>query len=124
MPHLIELGEREHKRCDGIRTAPRKKRESRLDLSEACCYGAKSMLRTSRRIFLLLLALVALGGLGYKFRNSITLEGFQWSTVGQSLRDARTFLAGAHSGDDLRLFRDSRAALDAFFAHAGYDAFL
>ena len=47
------------------------------------------MLRTSRRIFLLLLALVALGGLVYKFRNSITLEGFQWSTVGQSLRHAR-----------------------------------
>jgi uncharacterized protein (TIRG00374 family) len=60
-----------------------------LTLSEACCYGAKSMLRTSRRIFLLLLALAALGGLFYKFRNSITLEGFRWSTVGQSLRDAR-----------------------------------
>jgi uncharacterized protein (TIRG00374 family) len=50
------------------------------------------MRRTSRRIFLLLLALVALGGLAYKFRNSITLEGFQWSTVGQSLRDARISL--------------------------------
>jgi hypothetical protein len=50
------------------------------------------MLRTSRRILLLLLALVALGGLFYKFRNSITLEGFQWSTVGQSLRDARLSL--------------------------------
>jgi uncharacterized membrane protein YbhN (UPF0104 family) len=47
------------------------------------------MSRTSRRIFFLLLALLALGGLFYKFRNSITLEGFQWSTVGQSLRDAR-----------------------------------
>jgi len=63
-----------------------------LTLSEACCYGAKSMLRTSRRIFLLLLALVALGCLFYKFRNSITLEGFQWATVGQSLRDARLSL--------------------------------
>jgi glycosyltransferase 2 family protein len=63
-----------------------------LTLSEACWYGAKSMLRTSRRIFLLLLALVALGGLAYKFRNSITLEGFQWSTVGQSLRNARISL--------------------------------
>ena len=50
------------------------------------------MLRTSRRILLLLLALVALGGLFYKFRNSITLEGFQWATVGQSLRDARLSL--------------------------------
>ena len=47
------------------------------------------MHRTSRRVFLLLLALVALGGLAYKFRNSIALEGFRWSTVVQSLRDAR-----------------------------------
>ncbi len=92
MPHLIELG-------DGNTSAvmdfgPRRERNAKaaLTLSEACCYGAKSMLRTSRRIFLLLLALVALGGLGYKFRNSITLEGFQWSTVGQSLRDARLSL--------------------------------
>ena len=50
------------------------------------------MLRTSRRIFLLLLAVVALGGLAYKFRNSITLEGFQWSMVLQSLREARISL--------------------------------
>jgi hypothetical protein len=50
------------------------------------------MLRTSRRILLLLLALVALGGLLYKFRNSITLEGFQWSTVGESLWNARLSL--------------------------------
>ena len=63
-----------------------------LTLSEACCYGAKSMHRTSRRVLQLLLALVALGGLAYKFRNSITLEGFQWSTVVQSLRDARISL--------------------------------
>ena len=89
MPHLIELG-------DGNTSAvmdsgPRREGNAKpaLTLLEACCYGAKSMLRTSRRIFFLLLALVALGGLFYKFRNSITLEGFQWSTVGQSLRDAR-----------------------------------
>jgi uncharacterized protein (TIRG00374 family) len=50
------------------------------------------MHRTSRRVLLLLVALVALGGLAYKFRNSITLEGFQWSTVVQSLRDARISL--------------------------------
>ncbi|HEY4949729.1 MAG TPA: lysylphosphatidylglycerol synthase transmembrane domain-containing protein [Candidatus Acidoferrales bacterium] len=50
------------------------------------------MLHTSRRILLLPLALLALGGLIYKFRNSITLEGFQWATVGQSLRDARLSL--------------------------------
>ena len=50
------------------------------------------MLRNSRRLFLLLLAAAALGYLFYKFRHSITLEGFQWSTVGQSLRDARLSL--------------------------------
>jgi glycosyltransferase 2 family protein len=50
------------------------------------------MLRNSRRLFLLLLAVAALGYLFYKFRHSITLEGFQWSTVGQSLRDARLSL--------------------------------
>ena len=102
----------------------RKKRESRLDLSEACCYGAKSMLRTSRRIFFLLLALVALGGLVYKFRNSITLEGFSGPRWAQSLRDARLSLLRAHGGDDLCVLCDSRAALDAIFAHAGRDAFL
>ncbi len=35
------------------------------------------------------LAVAAVAFLGYKFRNSITLEGFHWSMVGQSLRDAR-----------------------------------
>src|SRR5580704_6277712 len=33
------------------------------------------------------------------------------------------FLAGADRGDDLRMFCDSRAALDAIFAHAGCDPF-
>jgi len=33
-------------------------------------------------------AVAALGYFVYKFRNSITLEGFHWSTVGQSLREA------------------------------------
>jgi glycosyltransferase 2 family protein len=50
------------------------------------------MLRNSRRLILLLLAAVALAYLFYKFRNSIALEGFRWSTVGQSLRDARLSL--------------------------------
>jgi uncharacterized protein (TIRG00374 family) len=67
-------------------------RRAALTLSEANCYGAKSMLRNSRRLFLLLLAVAALGYLFYKFRHSITLEGFEWSTVGQSLRDARLSL--------------------------------
>ncbi|MGC1965716.1 MAG: lysylphosphatidylglycerol synthase transmembrane domain-containing protein [Candidatus Acidiferrales bacterium] len=50
------------------------------------------MLRNSRRLILLFLAAVALGYLFYKFRNSIALEGFHWSMVGQSLRDARLSL--------------------------------
>lgn len=50
------------------------------------------MLRNSRRLILLLLAAVALGYLFYKFRNSIALEGFRWSVVGQSLQQARLSL--------------------------------
>jgi uncharacterized protein (TIRG00374 family) len=92
VPHLIELGDANTSAVMDCGLRGETKANAALTLSEACCYGAKSMLRTSRRIFLLLLALVALGGLGYKFRNSITLEGFQWSTVGQSLRDARISL--------------------------------
>jgi glycosyltransferase 2 family protein len=50
------------------------------------------MLRNSRRYFLLLLAIVAIGFLFYRFRNSITLEGFHWSLVAESLRGARISL--------------------------------
>jgi uncharacterized protein (TIRG00374 family) len=92
VPHLIELGDENTSAVIDFGLQGETKANATLTLSEACCYGAKSMRRTSRRIFLLLLALVALGGLAYKFRNSITLEGFQWSTVGQSLRDARISL--------------------------------
>lgn len=60
-----------------------------MTLSEAYCYGAKSMFQKSRKFLLLLLAVLAVGYLFYKFRNSITLEGFHWAMVGQSLRDAR-----------------------------------
>jgi uncharacterized protein (TIRG00374 family) len=63
-----------------------------LTLSEAYCYGAKSMFQKSRKIVLLLLAVLAVGYLFYKFRNSITLEGFHWGMVAQSLRDARLSL--------------------------------
>jgi glycosyltransferase 2 family protein len=44
--------------------------------------------RTSRRIVVLVVAVAALGYFFYKFRNSITLEGFHWSTVWQALREA------------------------------------
>jgi uncharacterized protein (TIRG00374 family) len=50
------------------------------------------MLRNSRRYFLVLLAVLAIGFFFYKFRNSITLEGFHWSMVGESLREARVSL--------------------------------
>jgi glycosyltransferase 2 family protein len=50
------------------------------------------MPRNLRRILLILLAVVVLGGLGYKFRNSITLQGFQWWMVEDSLRHARISL--------------------------------
>lgn len=50
------------------------------------------MLRNSRRYFLLLLAVLAVVFFIYKFRNSITLEGFHWSMVAESLREARLSL--------------------------------
>ena len=50
------------------------------------------MLRNSRRYLLLLLALGILGYFLYRFRNSITLEGFRWQMVGASLRQARISL--------------------------------
>ncbi|MGA8220522.1 MAG: lysylphosphatidylglycerol synthase transmembrane domain-containing protein [Candidatus Acidiferrales bacterium] len=50
------------------------------------------MLRNSRRYLLLLLAAIALGIFLYKFRNSITLEGFHWGMVGKALREARISL--------------------------------
>jgi uncharacterized protein (TIRG00374 family) len=50
------------------------------------------MFQKSRKIVLLLLAVLAVGYLFYKFRNSITLEGFHWGMVAQSLRDARLSL--------------------------------
>jgi uncharacterized protein (TIRG00374 family) len=46
----------------------------------------------SRRYLLLLLAVAGLGYFFYKFRNSITLEGFRWGMVGQSLRHANLLL--------------------------------
>ena len=50
------------------------------------------MFQKLRKIVLLLLALLALGYLFYKFRNSITLEGFQWGMVAHSIRNARISL--------------------------------
>jgi len=50
------------------------------------------MARKSRKYLLLLIGLVALGYFFYKFRGAITLEGFDWKTVGESLRHARLSL--------------------------------
>jgi uncharacterized protein (TIRG00374 family) len=46
------------------------------------------MLRQSRKYLLLLVGVAALAFFLYKFRNSITLEGFRWSQLGASLRAA------------------------------------
>jgi len=50
------------------------------------------MFQKSRKLLLMLLAVLALAYLFYKFRNSITLEGFHWGMVAQSLREARLSL--------------------------------
>ena len=50
------------------------------------------MLRNSRRYLFLVLALLALAFLLYKFRNAISLEGFRWGMVAASLRQARLSL--------------------------------
>jgi glycosyltransferase 2 family protein len=63
-----------------------------LDLPEACCYGSNPMPRNARRWVLLVLVLGIIGFFLYRFRGSITLEGFRWSMVGQSLREARISL--------------------------------
>jgi len=50
------------------------------------------MHQKSRRYLLLIVAIAGLGYFFYKFRNSITLEGFRWGMVGESLRHANLFL--------------------------------
>jgi uncharacterized protein (TIRG00374 family) len=75
-----------------VAAAPQRVRIRALTPLEPNCYGSQSMLRRSRRYLLLLLAVLALGVFLYRFRNSITLEGFHWSMVGQSIREARISL--------------------------------
>src|ERR1700733_242884 len=50
------------------------------------------MFQKLRKILLLLIAVLAVGYLFYKFRNSITLEGFHWGMVAHSIRNARISL--------------------------------
>ncbi|HLV96081.1 MAG TPA: lysylphosphatidylglycerol synthase transmembrane domain-containing protein [Candidatus Acidoferrales bacterium] len=47
------------------------------------------MRRSLRRYLILLVALLALAFFLYKFRNSISIQGFHWSVVAESLRHAR-----------------------------------
>jgi uncharacterized protein (TIRG00374 family) len=47
------------------------------------------MQRSLRRYLLLLFAVAALAFFLYKFRNSITIQGFKWSMVWESIRHAR-----------------------------------
>jgi glycosyltransferase 2 family protein len=47
------------------------------------------MQRNARRYLLLLVALAALAFFLYRFRTSISIQGFHWSMVGESLRQAR-----------------------------------
>jgi glycosyltransferase 2 family protein len=50
------------------------------------------MRRSLRKFIILVLAVVALAALLYKFRNSIALEGFRWSVLGNSWRHANLYL--------------------------------
>jgi uncharacterized protein (TIRG00374 family) len=45
-----------------------------------------------RKFLLIALALIALAALLYKFRNSITLEGFHWALLGRAWREANLWL--------------------------------
>jgi uncharacterized protein (TIRG00374 family) len=50
------------------------------------------MRRSLRKLIILALAVVALAALLYKFRNSITLEGFHWRLLGSAWRNANLSL--------------------------------
>lgn len=50
------------------------------------------MLQKSRRYLLILLAVLVVSSLAYKFRNSIALEGFRWGALAHSLHHARLSL--------------------------------
>ena len=50
-----------------------------LTLRGACCYGARSDARNITPVSSPAVGILGLGYFFYKFRNSITLEGFRWS---------------------------------------------
>jgi glycosyltransferase 2 family protein len=88
-----------------------------LDASARYCYGANSMRKSARRYLILLLALLAVAFFLYKFRNSISLQGFRWSVVAESIRHARIELLllalatiyGCYAVRALRWMRFSRS---------------
>jgi len=47
------------------------------------------MLQNFRRYLFLFVVILAIGILLYRFRNAITLQGFDWTAVGASLRQSR-----------------------------------
>jgi uncharacterized protein (TIRG00374 family) len=83
------------------------------------------MPRSVRKILLLVLGLVVLGALVYRFRGAITLEGFRWSLLAASVRHARISylllgIAGTYTGyaiRSLRWMRFSRPLGPTRFSH-------
>ena len=60
----------------------------RLTVAETCWYGRKPMARALRKYILPAVGLAALAFFLYKFRGSITLAGFSWKEVEESVRSA------------------------------------
>jgi hypothetical protein len=83
------------------------------------------MPRSFRKVLLLALALIIVGALAYRFRGAITLEGFRWSLLAASVRQARFrfLLLGvlgtyfAYVVRSLRWMRFSRALGPTRFSH-------
>lgn len=63
-----------------------------LTLVKSNCYGSERMWRHFRRYIVAFVALLVLAFFAYQFRNSIALQGFRWSMVGESVRHARLTL--------------------------------
>jgi uncharacterized membrane protein YbhN (UPF0104 family) len=94
-PHPISDLGRSETLPDSVRPAFRARNmlsADRLTLRDAYCYGARQMHRSLFKYLLALIALIAVAGLLYRFRGSITLEGLTWATFWDSMRHARLSL--------------------------------
>jgi glycosyltransferase 2 family protein len=60
-----------------------------LTLREPCCYGAAPMRRSLRKVFFVALAVILVGVVLYRFRGAITLQGFRWQRLAESVREAQ-----------------------------------